>query len=169
MAVISGNRFDPLRGFRYIVDFTVPGYGTVTAGFQRVSGLREQTDVVEYRNGDEQGGKRKIPGLSSYDDLVLERGMPENTAQFADVFSNWRKKIQDADTDGDTDEENIRGSVIITVYKRGDVAHSTPQFTYSRSEVWPSTYEHGDLSGTDSEVWIEKITLSCEKGSQSVG
>jgi phage tail-like protein len=173
MAVLSGTRHDPLRGFKYRVVITLPTQlgGTLEAGFQRISGLREESEVVEYRNGDELGGVRKLPGLVSYDNVTMERGQLLRGAADNDTLLQWRQLIQAMAQDGvvDSDEEDIRGAMTIYVYRRGGVpGSSTPDAEYHRQAIWPSVYEHSDLSGTDSEVWLERVEFAVEAGEMSV-
>ena len=166
MAILSGTRHDPLRAFKYIVSVQIPDGSIVEMGFQRVSGLREETEVVEYRNGDEQGGVRKLPGLTSYDNIILERGQLRNGATDAEKLLEWRQTVQTALEDGN-ENENIRGNILIWVYNRP--SFETPDMTYQRLAVWPTVYEHSDLSGTDSEVFIERVEFACEGGGVSMG
>ena len=169
---LSPNRHDPLRGFKYRVTFTLPAAlgGQISAGFSSITGLNEETEATDYRNGDEMGGVRKLPGISSYPDVVMERGQPLNGAPGAEAFSEWRKLIQTASSDGQLDEETLRGSFEVWVYRRGASPGNDPaEFHYIRQEVWPRVYEHSDLSGSSSDIWMERITFACEGGGQGVG
>jgi len=171
MAKLSGMRHDPLRGFKYRVSITLPTGGRMEAGFQRVSGLREEIEVVEYRNGDEQGGVRKLPGMVSYDNLVLERGQLRDGVADAGKLIEWKNLVQSALEDGIDDEESIRGSILVQVFNRAASPGQggDPELTYERLRVWPTVYEHNDLSGTDSDVFVERVEFVCEGGGVSVG
>ena len=174
MAVLSGTRHDPLRGFKYRVTITPPpgiGGTPIEAGFQRISGLREEIEVVEYRNGDEQGGARKLPGMVSYDNLVMERGQLMESAPDAEKLMAWKDLVQSALKDGADDEESIRGSILIHVFNRPVTpsASATAVMYYERLQCWPTVYEHSDLSGTDSDVLVERVEFACEGGGVGLG
>ncbi|MBV8212247.1 MAG: phage tail protein, partial [Verrucomicrobia bacterium] len=78
-------RTDPYGQFNFLVE--IDGVGTF--GFSEVSGLTTDTNVTEYREGDEvMGGQsttRKIPGLIKYNNLVLKRGFTKDLSA-----CNWR-------------------------------------------------------------------------------
>lgn len=174
MTILSGGmRHDPLRGFKFRVTLSPPpslGVGeNIVIGCQRVSGLRQETEQVEYRDGDELGSPRKLPGLTTYDNLVIERGqlMPRSAERGAEVLLEWRKLIVDYDNDGtDATEETLRGTARVEVFPRagGDVrTQGTPSKEYYFDAIWPAIYENSDLDGTASDVWFERLEFAVER------
>ncbi len=171
MAIISGQRHDPLRGFKFRVTLYPPqsvGVENITIGCQRVSGLRHETEQVEYRNGDELGSVRKLPGLTTYDNIVLERGqlLGSGNGNAASVMLEWNKLVVSRQYDGLVDEEQIRGRMTIHIYPRGGPAangDSDAAFEYEYDAVWPAIYEHSDLDGTASDVWFERVEMAVER------
>src|SRR5258706_14207338 len=65
----TSSRNDPFLSFNFIVD--IQG---MKAGFSEVGGLSTETDVVEYRDGDEDITVRKLPGKRKYTNLTFKRG-----------------------------------------------------------------------------------------------
>ena len=83
----GSSRNDPYKVFNFIVE--IDGIGA--AGLAECSGLSTITDVIEYREGNERGGTRKLPGLTKLPaDLVLKRGMTRSRNLW-----NWRKTVID--------------------------------------------------------------------------
>ncbi len=62
---------DPYQAFRFVVE--IADIETLT-GFTEVSGLGNETAVIEYRSGGQQR-TRKIPGRHSHQNIVLKRGL----------------------------------------------------------------------------------------------
>jgi len=180
MAILAGGtRHDPLRGFKFRVRLYPPATvlnGTaVTIGCQRVSGLREETEQVEYRDGDELGSVRKIPGLTTYDNIVLERGqlLVDAGERGANVLLEWRKQISSLYFDGESlTEEDLRGRMTVEVFPRGGGAvnsNAAHAFEYEYDAVWPAIYEHSDLDGTASDVWFERVEMAVERAGMTLG
>ncbi len=63
-------RTDPFPRYQFLVEIE----GIVRAGFMTVSGLEEETEVREYREGTDQTSVRKLAGLNSYSLIVFEMG-----------------------------------------------------------------------------------------------
>ena len=66
----SGARIDPYGQFNFLIEID----GVTRAGFSEVSGLTTDTNVIEYREGQEVTTVRKLPGLMKYTNIVLKRG-----------------------------------------------------------------------------------------------
>lgn len=72
MANTSTN--DPYRAFNFLVEMD----GLTAAGFSECSGLSTETDVIEYREGGDRGGVRKLPGLAKYLTSCSSAGSPRS-------------------------------------------------------------------------------------------
>src|SRR5438105_9821702 len=86
----NATRNDPYKTFNFIVEID----GISAAGFAECFGLSTTTDVIEYREGNERSGIRKLPGLNKFPNIVLKRGM----TQSRDLW-NWRKTVIDGVTE----------------------------------------------------------------------
>lgn len=60
-----------LQGYRFIVE--VAGLGQM--GFKSISGLSEEKEVIEYREGHYPTTMMKMPGLSSFANITCEKGV----------------------------------------------------------------------------------------------
>lgn len=131
---------DPLQKFKFRV--TIPGIPS-QIGFQKVSGLSKEVNVVEY---DESAFEytHKLPGKTKFGEVTLERGM------FADnSMLDQMKVIQNPE---------YRTTVIIQLMDRfGGVKR-----TWKLAEAWISKWEGSDLDATSDDVAIETITVQYE-------
>ena len=62
---------DPYHGYTFRVRWD----GRIVAGITKVSALKRSTQVVEYREGGNTGATRKLPGVTGFDPITLERGI----------------------------------------------------------------------------------------------
>lgn len=148
----DSQRYDPYRAFKFLVEIT----GSMVfakAGFQRVSGLRASIEPIEYREGGDQDTVRKMPGLTTYEPITLERGMSEDK----DMWNLFLKSFN-VESNSQTKDPNFRVSVVIKLLDRdGRVAKA-----WRLNRAWASDYETGDFDAESSAVMIERITLQHE-------
>jgi phage tail-like protein len=136
-----GSRNDPYGNFNFIVE--IDGLGA--AGFAEVSGLTTESDVIEYRNGNEDITVRKLPGLKKYTNITLKRGFTQNKELW-----EWRKQV----LDGQTQRRN--GSIIVLDKARNEVL----RFTFR--EAWPVRWDGPDLDAQGKGVAIETLVIAHE-------
>ena len=141
----TGERIDPLLHYNFLVEID----GIQSAGFQEVSALTSDTDVIDYREGSDANlNTRRIPGLRKSTNVTFKRGYTQNKELWT-----WRKDI-------------INGIV-----KRRDV--DILALDESRAEVlrwrlreaWISKWESGPFNAKTNEVLIESIELVHEGAS----
>ena len=155
----DNKRHDPFRKFNFEVKFQrptgvsgVPIQPPTNIPFSEVDGLRAETEIVEYKEGDRRYN-RKIPGKTSFDNIVLARGLdPEGR------LSLWFQRITEAGTSGS--EENLRMDAIISVFTRNQ-ADLVAQ--WHAKNTWPTAYETEDLSGDASDILIVRLELAVEE------
>ena len=186
MSAADTQTFDPFRSFRFEVNVSGQASGT-QIGFQKVSGLKESTDVVEYREGNMPIHKRKLPGLTNYDPITLTRGSTNSP-----FLLDWRAKVALFATNkgyGDGVPADItaqagnggaslpavsaggtgfRRSVAIKLYDKGTSIDGGLATTGSAVRhwilrlAWPSEYAVSDLNAEASEVLIDTLVLQHE-------
>jgi phage tail-like protein len=138
----DGKRNDPYGQFNFLIEID----GVVKGGFSEVSGLTTDTNIIEYREGNEQQGTvRKLPGLIKYSNITLKRGWTADTSLWL-----WRKKVIDGQT------SRTSGSVILMDEAR------QPALRWNFREGWPSKWEGPALNGKTSEVAIETLEIAHE-------
>jgi phage tail-like protein len=161
----GSQRSDPFRGFKFKV--LVGGIGGFKAGFQKVSGIKESTEVTPYREGTDAVTPRKLPGLTEYDNVTLEHGLSKDNS-----FRAWRDKIiklgkeagQDGGQSGVAPPMEFRATVTISLYDKA--GNEVKQ--WELREAWPASLEIGDLDAMSSDVVIETLELAHEGITQTI-
>ena len=81
---VNPSRFDPYKNFKFRVRWD----GRFVAGISKVGALKRSTEVVEHRVGGDSSTSRKSPGRSSYEAIMLERGVTHDLE-----FENWANRV----------------------------------------------------------------------------
>ena len=138
-------RDDPYAGYNFIV--TIPGIGEngLRAAFSEVSGLEAQLEVIEYRTGGEDLTVRKLPGLKTFTNLTLKRGITGDTA-----FWNWIKAAMDGQV------QRVDGVIELLDEAR------TPVLRWRFRRGWPCKYSGPSLSAGSNEVALETLEITHE-------
>ncbi len=142
----STGRQDPYRGYNFLIEID----GITQAGFMECSGLESETDIIDYREGNDPNTVRQLPGLTVYTNIVLSRGMTDSKELY-----DWRKSV----IDGDVARKRV--SIILLDDKHKEVAR------WSFSEGWPSRWAGPELDALASEVAIEELEI-CHEGFERV-
>lgn len=137
----TGQRVDPYSGFNFLVEIE----GITRAAFQEVSGLDATIEVTEYREGGELTNVRKLPGLTTYSNVVLKRGVTDDR----DLY-DWHRAAVGGDVQRQT------GSVVLLDRRGEEVAR------WNFREAWPTKWEGPALNATANEVAIETLELAHE-------
>jgi phage tail-like protein len=137
----DGKRNDPYGQFNFVIEID----GVVTGGFSEASGLTTDTNVVEYREGNEITTARKLPGLMKYNNIVLKRGWTQDRSLW-----EWRKKVIDGKT------QRVGGAIVLKDEARNDALR------WKFREGWPSKWEGPALNAKTSDVAIETLEIAHE-------
>jgi len=137
----AGARNDPYGQFNFLIEVD----GVTRAGFSEVSGLTTDTNIIEYREGDEVTTVRKLPGLMKYTNIVLKRGYTQDKSLW-----NWRKQVIDGATQRKT------GSITLLDEAR------KPALRWNFTAGWPAKWEGPAMNGKTSEVAIETLEIAHE-------
>lgn len=148
----DAGRYDPYKSFRF--DVEIAGNMVFSrAGFQKVTGLKMDTEVIEYREGGDSLTVSKTPGLTTFEPITLERGMSTD----ADMW-DWASKIFDYHQVDQVNSPQFRANVTIKLKDRnGDVVK-----IWEVPNAWVSSYETGDFDAQANSVMIERITIQHE-------
>lgn len=154
---------DPLRSYKFKVEIVgEAGLQVGTIGFQSVSGLGHSIDVIEYREGGDPEFLKKIPGLSSFDNLTLERGKYIGT-QGSDLL-RWLKRVYNplldtTDSGVGAHDNNFRATITITLFS---TYNNVPACQWTCYQAWPVNYSVGDLQTSSSELLIDSVEIAYE-------
>lgn len=136
------NRYDPYGQFNFLVQID----GVTKAGFSEISGLVTDTNVIEYREGDENNHGvntvRKLVGLVKFTNIVCKRGYTQDASLWT-----WRKSV----LDGKTVRQS--GSIILLDEGRNKV------MSWSFHDGWAVKWEGPALNAKTSEVAIETLEI----------
>ena len=132
---------DPFASFNFKLEIE----GITVAGFSEVTGLNQESNVIDYREGQEPITPRKLPGLNKFGNITLKRGISPDLSVY-----NWRKTV----TDGDIERRNA--SIVLHNEKHEEVVR------WNVINAWPSKYVGPDLKANANEVAIESVELTHE-------
>ena len=138
MAILSDN---PYAQHNFVVQLQSGG----SAGFSEVSGIDVRIDVLEYREGGDAGGVRKIDGLVRYSNVVLRRGVTGDLAMW-----QW---IRAAITG-----RPVRQDVAIALLNED--REIVVQWTLRNA--WPARYTGPLLRAEGNDVAIETLEIAHE-------
>lgn len=129
---------DPYAGYNFYVEWK----GIIHAGFRECSGLDATQSAGEYREGTDPLTMRKLPGLVSYSNITLQRGITNN-----DELWKWKENL----IKGIADRRDI--SIVLL----DDQAQE--KIRWNLSHCWPTSWKAPDLNATADEVAIESLEL----------
>jgi phage tail-like protein len=135
-------RTDPYRNFRFLVEID----GIIQAGFAECSGFGSAVEVIEYREGGDSATVRKLPGKTSYPDIVLKWGVTDTRELY-----DWHA----AAVIGKVARKN--GSIVLLDDS------GVEKVRWNFFAAWPSKYDGPDFTAKGNDVAIDSLTLSCER------
>lgn len=138
----TGDRNDPYAAHNFLVVID----GVTTAGFSECSGLSMETDVIEYRNGDQVTHVVKLPGLDKYSNITLKRGFTKDTALW-----DWRKKVIDGSP------QRASGTITLLDETR------KPAMRWNFREAWPKKLDGPALNAKGNDIAIETLEIVTEE------
>ncbi len=130
----------PIPVFHYKVS-----WNNQDIGFSDVSGLTQETQPIEYRDGLMSGNTvpLKRPGLKKVNNITLKRGIVEKNNDLFNWFNNnGAPNVERRD---------------ITISLLND--EGNPVMVWNISQAWPIKLEGPGLKATGNEVAIESIEL----------
>ena len=140
---MANARVDPYPNFSFIVEIE----GIARAGFMSVSGIGDETETREYREGGDNTTVRKLAGLNSFSAIVLEMGSTFDTSLW-----DWRQKVKREGALGN--RKSI--SIIQQNEKREEVKR------WQVFDAWPSKFTGPELDASSSETAVESVEIQHE-------
>lgn len=132
----------PLPKFHFQVE-----WGGTKIGFQEVSGLDKEFEMLEYREGSSpEYNKINMPGMVKYTDIVLKRGVFRGDNE----FYAWMQE----------NKLNVAERRDITISLLNE-AHE-PVVVWTVKNAWPKKIQSTDLKAEGNEVAIETLTVAHE-------
>lgn len=134
-------RDDPYAAYNFLVELD----GLTVAGFSECAGLAAETSVIEYREGNDKGGIRKLPGLTKFSNITLKRGLTTSRELW-----QWHRTVVTGIV------ERRSGRIVVLDEARN------PVVAYRFIEGWPVKYEGPRLKATGNDVAIESLEIAHE-------
>lgn len=136
------DRLDPFGQYNFRVEID----GITRAGFKECSGLETMQDATDYREGTDLGlTMRKLPGLISYSNITLGRGITTDHELW-----DWRRQLMS----GTADRRNL--SIVLMDDAGNDVIR------WNLRNCWPTKWSGPSFDATSNEVAIESLELAHE-------
>lgn len=141
---------DKYRNYKFEVEID----GFVRAGFSKVTGLKETTEDIKYREGGDNETPGSYPGQTTFEDLTLERGLSDDSD-----FINWRNEIYNVDNaNGAQGGDDFRRNPVI--YLKNKAGVRVKKWTCFKS--WPKEMSTADLDAQANDILIETMVLAGE-------
>lgn len=134
----TGSRTDPFRGFNFLVEID----GITRAAFRECSGLDTTQAPIDYREGGDPLRTRKLPGLNTFSNISLKRGITTDTELW-----EWREKA----ATGNVERKN--GSIIL-LNEKGE-----EKLRWNFVDGWPTKWAGPTFNATANEVAIETLDI----------
>lgn len=133
-------RKDPYRNFRFLLEID----GIVQAGSSEITVPDTSTDVVEYREGNEEPRLRKLSGLNKFANITLKSGTTDSMELY-----NWRKLVMQGKM-----KDARRNIAVIVMDEEG-----SPAARWEFENAWPNKYDPPDMNAKGNDVAIELMEV----------
>jgi phage tail-like protein len=131
----------PLPKFHFQVS-----WGDGRMAFTEVTGLDSETEVIEYRSGDQPAyHKTKQPGMTKYSNVTMKRGTFLGDFDFRKL---WEKTFYFQEKN-----KTYRTTVVIQLLNE----QHKPVITWTLFNAWPTKIQSTDLKADANEVAIETM------------
>lgn len=148
----SALKYDPYRKFKFLVQWN----GKPVMAVHKVSSITKSIDPIDWRTGGDSNFSAKVPGLTKWEPITLERGLSADKA-----FQDWMILVNKYTTaGGQTDEAShaFRKNLNIMMYDlQNDLV-----LTINVYNAWPSKLTIADFDAKANELAIEHMELQNE-------
>lgn len=134
----------PIVGFHFSVAFELFPQQSIDAKFQNVAGLKANVEMETYKEGGQNRFTHHLPLGSSYQELVLKRGLTSDVS----ALSNWCMN---------TIENFNFKPVNLTVSLLNE--NGNPLKTWYVVQAIPLSIEFADFNSEENKIVIETFTL----------
>ena len=148
------SKHDPYRKFKFRINID----GIVVAGLTKCSALTVNVESTDFRAGDHDSFKRKLPGQVSYDAITLEQGVTDDKTfeTWATAMSNY---MASKGSDAEKTPDEFRKDIDIEIYN----LNNEKVKAYRVYQCWVSKYTAvPDLDADSSDVMIQTLELQNE-------
>jgi phage tail-like protein len=146
----NATRIDPYKNYKFQIKWD----GHTVLGVMKAGPLKRTTNVITHRSGGENSVDHKTPGRTTYDGLLLERGVT-----WDQDFEAWANKVHSYAGDTSMDLVNFRKELALEVLdEKGLVARR-----FFLHGAWVSEYTASpQLDSSANAIAIESIKIEIE-------
>jgi phage tail-like protein len=147
------SKFDPIRKFKFRIKID----GIFVAGLTKCSALTVSVANTDFRAGDQDSFKQKLPGQVTFEPITLEQGVSTDKTfeVWATAMSNY---LGNKGSDSQKTPDNFRKDIDIEVYNLNNIRVKA----YRVYQCWVSKYTAGDLDASASDPMIQTLELQNE-------
>jgi phage tail-like protein len=148
------SQFDPYRKFKFKIKIG----GQVVAGLTKCSALTVSVESKEFRAGDMDSFKQKMPGMVSFEPITLEQGVTKDKTfeAWATAMSNY---LGNKGSDSQKTPNDFRKEIDIEIFNLNNERVKA----YRIYQCWVSKYVAvPDLDANSADVMIQTVTLENE-------
>ena len=148
------SQFDPFRKFK----FRIKVANQVVAALTKCSALTVSVEAKDFRAGDMDSFKHKLPGLVSFEPITLEQGVTNDKTfeAWATAMSNY---LGNKGADSQKTPDDFRKDIDIEIYNLNNLKVKA----YRVYQCWVSKYTAvPDLDANSSDVMIQTLELQNE-------
>jgi phage tail-like protein len=138
----SGQRRDPFPVYCFQVKITGVAEPT-TAFFKSVSGLKSETDVLDFQEGGQNEFTHRLVGPTKWANLIFKRGFSRDAA-----LANWRQDW----VSGSKSRKN--GEIVQLDTNLQEVC------AWEFKDGWPCKWELSEFDASKSELAIETLEIA---------
>lgn len=148
------SQFDPYRKFK----FRIKVNNAVVAGLTKCSALTMSVESKEFRSGEMDSYKHKLPGMVSFEAITLEQGVTQDK-----TFEKWATTMGNymgaKGTDAEKTPNDFRRDIDIEIFNLNNERVKA----YRVYNCWVSKYTAvPDLDANSGDVMIQTLVLENE-------
>ncbi len=148
------SQFDPFRKFKFRIKIA----NQVVAGLTKCSALTVNVESKEFRSGEMDSFKQKLPGMVSFEAITLEQGVTSDKTfeKWATAMANY---LGNKGSDSQKTPDDFRKEIDIEVYNLNNERVKA----YRIYQCWVSKYTAiPDLDANSADVMIQTLVLENE-------
>jgi phage tail-like protein len=148
------SKFDPYRKFKFRIKID----GKVVAALTKCSALTVSVASTEFRSGEMDSFKQKLPGQVTFEPITLEQGVTDDKT-FEAWATSMANYLGNKGSDTQKTPDAFRKDIDIEIY---DLANARVK-AYRVYNCWVSKYTAvPDLDAASSDVMIQTLELQNE-------
>jgi phage tail-like protein len=134
--------------------FRVKWDGKYVVGVSKISPLKRTTEVMKLREGNDPSTERKLPGRTTCDTIVIERGITRDRE-----FEDWAKQVWSYGSSPDVPPKDFQKDITIEVLNE----NGQTVIVYKVYRCWVSEYVVvPDIDPNSNAVAVEHLKLENE-------